>query len=95
MINITVRNIPNEIMNKIKTLSKMERRSINNEIIMVLERGLQEKSNYIVKQKKFISIDTQINLWNNLANSWEDTRTTREIIDDIYNSRTIGREIDL
>jgi len=95
MTNITVRNIPDEVINKIKTFSKIERRSLNNEIIVVLEKGLQEKSSLISRQKKHISIQTQIDLWENLAGLWEDDRQTKEIIKDIYEQRTKGREINL
>ena len=42
-MNITIRNIPDDVINKIRTLSQMEKRSLNNEILFVLERGIQEE----------------------------------------------------
>jgi hypothetical protein len=39
--------------------------------------------------------DVQISIWKKLSNKWQDDRTTDEIIDDIYNSRTLGREFQL
>jgi plasmid stability protein len=49
MANITVRNIPDGIFKKIKALSSIEKRSLNNEILMILERGLLQnlKKNYM------------------------------------------------
>ena len=34
----------------------------------------------------------QTSLWESLCGSWVDERSAQEIIDDIYNSRTMGRE---
>lgn len=94
-MNITVRNIPEEIIKKIRTLSQMEKRSLNNEILILLERGVQEEINHFFNEKRNITKDTQINIWKKLSKEWEDDRTAHEIIEDIYNNRTFGREIEL
>ncbi|NIV99773.1 Arc family DNA-binding protein, partial [Candidatus Saccharibacteria bacterium] len=41
-MDLTIRNIPDEVMEKIRTLSKLGRRSINNEILLLLEQSVQE-----------------------------------------------------
>lgn len=41
MPNLTIRNIPVDVMNKLKTLSEIERRSINSEILFIIEKGLR------------------------------------------------------
>ena len=94
-MNITVRNIPEEIISKIRTLSQMEKRSLNNEILLLLERGVQEEVKFFSKNKKSISKETQLSIWKKLSNEWDDERSTQEIIDDIYNNRTLGREVNL
>ncbi|MFQ5750536.1 MAG: hypothetical protein ACE5HI_00945 [bacterium] len=94
-MNITVRNIPEEIVRKIRTLSQMGKRSLNNEILLLLERGVQEEVNQLSKRKKNISKETQVNIWKKLANEWDDERSTEEIIDDIYHNRTFGRQVEL
>ncbi len=93
MINLTVRNIPDEIIKKIKTLSELDKRSLNNEILIILEKGLFNE----IKNKKVIKIskETQINIWKKLAGLWEDKRSTKEILDDIYKNRSNGRDINL
>lgn len=93
MTNITVRNIPDELIEKLKFLSKIQRRSLNNEILIVLENGL---SDIIKKNKiKIINKETQIEIWENLAGKWEDDRSTNEITEDIISKRTLGRDIIL
>jgi len=94
-MNITVRNIPEEIVRKIRALSQMGKRSLNNEILLLLERGVQEEVNHLTKTKKNISKETQLNIWKKLANEWDDERSTQEIINDIYENRTLGREVNL
>jgi plasmid stability protein len=93
MTNLTVRNIPDEIIDKIKTLSELDKRSLNNEILVILEKGLFTE----VKTRKYLKIskETQINIWKKLSGLWEDKRSTKEIVDDIYSNRSNGREINL
>ena len=62
---------------------------------MVLEHGIQEEVQHLFNIKKNISKNVQINIWKKLSEQWQDDRTTEEIISDIYNSRTSGREFQL
>jgi plasmid stability protein len=94
-MNITIRNIPKEIINKIRTLSKVERRSLNNEILMVLEQGLDEKLGRLFNIKSNLTKELQVNIWRNLSSKWQDDRSSEEIINDIYNRRTMGRDVEL
>jgi plasmid stability protein len=95
MANITVRNIPDGIFKKIKALSSIEKRSLNNEILMILERGASSEFEEKLHERKFITKETQIEIWKNLLGKWTDKRTTEEIIKDIYSHRTIGRDVKL
>ena len=95
MANITIRNIPEEIFEKIKKLSFIEKRSLNNELLIIIEKGTYKEIDEINKIQKRIPTSIQINLWNNLSTTWKDTRATDDIIEDIYASRTMGRDIDL
>lgn len=94
-MNLTIRNIPDEVINKIRTLSQVERRSLNSEILMVLERGLNEKLGHLFNIKNNMTKELQINIWRGFENKWDDDRSTEEIITDIYNNRTMGRNIEL
>ncbi len=95
MANITIRNIPDDVFSVIKKLSDLERRSINNELLIIIEKGTASLMKNKINENKIISKVSQINLWRNLSGKWEDTRTSEEIINDIYDSRTLGREFDL
>ena len=95
MKNITVRNIPDELLDKLRTLSTLGKRSLNSEILMVLEKGLNEESEYATNLKNHLSKDTQIKIWQNLCGKWKDSRSTVEIINDVIDSRSEGRRVDL
>jgi len=95
MANITVRNIPDSILEKIRTLSTIEKRSINNELLLIIEAGLNEESERKTKNENIIPKESQIRIWEQLMGRWEDDRSAKEIIEDIYAHRTPGRNIDL
>ncbi|HUV08191.1 MAG TPA: hypothetical protein VMX75_10710 [Spirochaetia bacterium] len=95
MANITIRNIPDDVFEKIKKLSSIEKRSVNNEMLVIIERGASMEIKDRIKGGKPIPKSIQINLWNNLSRTWKDKRSTEEIIEDIYTARTVGREFRL
>ncbi|MBD3386204.1 Arc family DNA-binding protein [candidate division KSB1 bacterium] len=94
-MNITIRNIPDQVVNKIRALAKRERRSLNNEILMILEKGLDEKLGRLFDFHSNLSKDLQVDIWKNLSLKWQDDRSSDEIIKDIYQHRTMGREVEL
>ena len=94
-MNLTIRNIPDEVINKIRTLSQVERRSLNSEILVILEHGLNEKIGHLFNMRSNMTKELQVSIWRGLASKWEDDRSTNEIINDIYKRRTPGRNIEL
>ena len=93
MSNITVRNIPEKIINKIRTLSSKERRSLNNQILVVLEAGLEKELEYHNRGESNINKETQLSIWEKLCGRWDDDRTASEIIADIVKHRSEGRSV--
>lgn len=95
MANITIRNIPDSVLEKIRTLSSIERRSINSELLLIIETGLNEETKRKGNTENILPKETQLEIWNKLIGKWEDERSSNEIIKDIYERRTSGRKIDL
>lgn len=95
MANITIRNVPGELLNKLRVLAAAEKRSLNNEILITLEKGISKESTFSNSGKTRISKETQIKIWENLCGRWKDSRETADIIKDIIDSRTEGRQVDL
>lgn len=92
MVNLTLRNIPEHLLERIRSLSIAERRSLNNEILVLLERALRE---YTAEIDDDIFNEVQVDLWSKLAGKWEDPRSTDETIAEIINNRSPGREVEL
>ena len=95
MASITVRNIPEDVLERIRSLSSIERRSLNNEILVLLERGASIEFEEKLHKRRYLSKSTQMEMWKRLMGTWQDTRSAEEIIEDIYSSRTIGRDVEL
>ena len=75
-------------------MSAVERRSLNNEILVILERGaLQRIGGATEGEVRCVPVRADRHLGK--ATGWEDSRSTRQIVDDIYSTRTAGRDVNL
>jgi plasmid stability protein len=95
MASITIRNLPEEVLERIRALSAVERRSLNSEILVILERGTSREYDDRLQRPRLLTRSAQMEAWKGLLGSWVDTRTTREIVDDIRAARTRGRDVQL
>ena len=99
MASITLRGIPDELLGVIRALAKRERRSLNGELLLLLEEGFDAHA--VGRESEFPAAvydsakSTQLEVWDSLAGTWQDERPTEEIIADIRESRTPGREVEL
>ena len=94
MVNITLRNIPDEILKRLKIIAVRERRSLNSELLITLEEGLaariaSESSAYIpAAGAGSLSEASRERLWEELHGAWKDDRTLSEIVRDTYSLRS-------
>ena len=94
MATITIRNIPDSLMDKVRDLAHADLRSMNSEFLVLLTEGVSMHE-IEASARKTIPKEVQLLLWQRLAGKWEDDRKTEEIMADIVEQRTIGRDIDL
>lgn len=69
-------------------------------IIILIETGLNTVMSSLISKKRelrevFSDPKRQADLWEEFAGKWEDSRETSEIIQDIIESRSRGREFSL
>ena len=96
MASMTVRDIPGEMLDKIRILSERERRSLNKEFLVIVEDGLKTHTAALERNRECgPTTSLQVALWRDIAGKWEDERSTDEIIADIRRHRTAGREVRL
>jgi plasmid stability protein len=97
MASLTIRDIPEDVLGRLRLLSERERRSLNKEFLVIVEEGLEahEVRRESVGMRTPISRELQIAIWRELGGAWKDDRATADIIADIRSSRTAGREVRL
>lgn len=95
MANITIRNIPESVFVKLKMLAEIDRRSLNNELLVAIEAGVRELEGKVARREIRVPADVRSALLKELAGKWEDKRSTARIIKDIVSSRTLGKDIKL
>ena len=69
-----------------------ERRSLNNEVIRLLELALVR---LMTTGDRESFIDAQVAAWRSLAGRWESDLSADDEIAGIYRSRTAGRDVEL
>ena len=93
---MTLRDIPGEMLDKIRLLSERERRSLNKQFLVIVEDGLKSHIAAIERGRESgPTASLQVAMWSDIAGKWQDQRTTDEIIADIRRNRTVGREVRL
>lgn len=95
MVSLTIRNIPEEILKRIRIFAAKERRSLNSEMLIVIEEGLSarisEKTGNISEVNvAFVSSAGRVKMWEELCGAWQDTRNFNEICDQLYRDRENG-----
>ena len=97
MPTITVRNVPELLLEKVRALSRRERRSMSKEFLVVLEEGVEHHQAAISSRQTCSSFSpaAQAGAWKALCGEWKDSRKTSEIVDDIRQHRSMGREVSL
>ena len=78
MAVLQVRDIDDRLYDRLKFAAKIDNRSISQQVITILQNYF---TSVPVKPKNATEEFLK------LAGSWEDSRTTDEIVDDIYGSR--------
>lgn len=96
MPSLTIRDIPAVQLRRIKAKAAETHRSLNGQILAMIDfyLGSPEASAPAAVQTRSRKA-RQAEALRELAGTWEDSRTSEEIIRDIRDSRTTGREVSL
>lgn len=95
MPSITIRGLDEHVLQRIRALAQTERRSVNGELLTLIDRALQVEHAEQSRRASAVSKETQLRMWRSIAGWWEDDRSTERIIADIYDHRTPGRDVSL
>ena len=95
MPSITLRGLDEHVLERIRTLAEVERRSLNSELLVLIDRALERELHFAGHRNAPVPKETQLRLWRHMSGWWQDERSTDEIVADIHAARTPGREIEL
>ena len=95
MASITLKDIDAPLLERIKAQASNDKRSINRQILWLLEQvtatSARDPATTALQQR-----EAQLAAWKKLAGYWQGSNSeTDEMVADIYQSRTEGREFSL
>ena len=91
MASLTIKNIPEELLERLRMKAAMDRRSLTKEVVHLLETVLAGENEDAERRLRAES-ETQLAAWKLLR--WKSDRTLDEEGRDIQSKRTSGREVD-
>jgi len=92
MASLTLKGLPDELLDKLREIADEERRSLTQEAILMLEESVRVRTE---RKQRGDTSTRQADAWRKLAGRWKSERTVDEEIEEIYEARTSGRQVDL
>lgn len=92
MASLTLKNIPDPLLERLRERAESDRRSLTQEILFLLEEALRNGSG---RAREETQAEAQADAWARLAGQWRSERDEDEEIEGILGSRTRGREVEL
>lgn len=92
MASLTIKDIPEELLEALRELAERDRRSMTQEAIVLLSEIVAQRREADEARDEAAR---QADAWEQLAGRWTSETSADEEIADIYESRTEGREVDL
>ncbi len=94
MPSLTLKDIPTPLMERLRIRAAQDQRSLNREAIWLLEQALEPSADPATQLKQETA--AQLGAWQALAGRWQgDAQDLDDLVTDIYQSRTQGREFSL
>ncbi len=94
MPSLTLKDIPMPLMERLRARAAQEQRSLNREAIRLLEQALEPSGDPARHRQQ--ERDAQLGAWQALAGRWQGSdQETDELVEEIYQARTLGREVVL
>jgi plasmid stability protein len=93
MTALTLKNLPEDLLESLRAAAERDRRSLNQEIIHLLEMALTEREPG--RPPRAAAVEAQLAAWRKLAGTWESGVELAEETARIVGRRTRGRKVDL
>ena len=94
MPSLTLKDIPEPLMEQLRARASHDHRSLNREAIWLLEQVLEGNADPAIQARS--ERDAQLAAWQSLAGRWQGfDAEVDDLIGNIYQSRTQGRDVSL
>ena len=91
MPSLTLKNVPSPLLRALRTSAKADRRSLNQQAMVLLTRALGLDRDRVSQEL----VDAQVEAWRRLAGSWRSDLGPREEAESLRRARTKGRKVEL
>ena len=95
MPSLTIKNIPENLLEKLRRKAAADRRSLNQQVLRLLEQALVMEEPSENHRQLRAEIETQVRAWEALAGRWSADEPAEKEIGSIYKARTSGRKVEL
>jgi len=89
MSSITLKDVPEELLVRLRAAAARERRSLNQQALVLIEGGLAARESAEERARR------QVEAWRALAGAWVSDRPFEDEVADLYAARTAGRDVAL
>ncbi len=93
MASLTLKDIPADLLGRLRQQAARERRSLNQQILCLLENAVAGGRQDTVGQLR-AEIEAQFKVWETLGDTWG-AEDAEEEVAQIYAARSTGRKVDL
>lgn len=93
MAAITLKNLPEDLLQALRAAAERDRRSLNQEVIHLLEGALAERAQ--ARALLPAEVNAQVVAWRKLAGKWESDADLGQETARIVGRRTRGRKVEL
>ena len=93
MASITIKNIPDRLLARLREQAAMEQRSMNKEIIRLLDIGSSAERAHPMEHRRRRAV-TQAAAWSRLSGRWVSDLPVEDEVAAIYSGRSGGREVE-
>lgn len=91
MASITLKNLPDDLLDELRQAAARDRRSVTQEIIHLLETALRNRPTTVREP----DVKAQVAAWRKLAGKWESNVDAATEAERVTKARSSGRKVDL
>jgi hypothetical protein len=89
MSSITLKDVPEELLIRLRAAAARDRRSLNQEALVLIDGGLTARETAEERAHR------QVEAWRALAGAWVSDGDFEDDVADLYAARTSGRDVAL